>query len=45
MAERAGAETVEVDSSHAVMVVEPSAVSEQIRAALRGVIAASDAIP
>jgi hypothetical protein len=40
MAERAGAETVAVDSSHAVMVVEPRAVAAQIRAASQGVTAA-----
>ena len=40
MAERAGAETVEVDGPHAVMVVEPAAVAEQTRKALVGVGAA-----
>jgi hypothetical protein len=40
MAERVGAETIEVDASHAVMVVEPRVVTEQIRAALQGVAAA-----
>jgi pimeloyl-ACP methyl ester carboxylesterase len=40
MAQRAGAETIEVDSSHAVMVVEPRAVADEIRKALHGVTAA-----
>jgi hypothetical protein len=40
MAARAGAETIEVDASHAVMVVEPGAVAQQIRAALQGVTTA-----
>jgi pimeloyl-ACP methyl ester carboxylesterase len=40
MAERAGAETIEVNSSHAVMFVEPRAVAEQIRRALESVTAA-----
>jgi hypothetical protein len=40
MAKRAGAETIEIDGSHAVMVVEPRAVAQQIRAALRRVSAA-----
>jgi len=40
MAARAGAETVELDTSHAAMVVEPRAVTKQIRAALHGVTAA-----
>jgi hypothetical protein len=39
MAERAGAETIEIDSAHAVMLAEPRAVAEQIRAALEGVTA------
>jgi pimeloyl-ACP methyl ester carboxylesterase len=37
MARRAGAQTIEVNASHAVMVVEPKAVTEHIRAALRSV--------
>jgi pimeloyl-ACP methyl ester carboxylesterase len=37
MAKRAEAATIEVDASHAVMVVEPKAVTEQIRAALQSV--------
>jgi pimeloyl-ACP methyl ester carboxylesterase len=37
MATRAGAQTIEVDASHAVMVVESRAVTEHIRAALQSV--------
>jgi hypothetical protein len=39
MAKRAGAQTIEVDASHAVIVLEPKAVTEHIRAALQSVAA------
>ncbi|WP_372511743.1 alpha/beta fold hydrolase [Carbonactinospora thermoautotrophica] len=39
MAERAGAQTIEILGSHAVMVSQPAGVAEHIRAAVRGVTA------